>query len=196
MRWLALAIMGLGLVATPAVAAESSAEVAVSAPVSRGEFVSAVARWISYFEETSKKSLKSPKESVLLYVDLGGSLKDTVNELEGSYRLFEGVDDFSYGVFEPSKPLKRLQAVQILRNFVSLVESDAQCGVTLSVPREFRDRSSDQATAAAVDLLTTRRIFQGFPDKTFQAGENLSRRHFETLRSSFMTYLDSAVKKP
>lgn len=196
MRWLALAVIGLGMVAAPAVAAESSAEVAVSASVSRGEFVSAVARWIAHFEETSKTSLKRPKDSVLLYVDLGGALKETVNELESSYRLFEGVDDFSYGVFEPSKPLKRLQAVQILRNFVSLVESEAGSGVTLSVPRTFTDRFPDQATAAAVDLLTTRRIFHGFPDKTFQAGENLSRRHFETLRSSFMDYLDSAGKKP
>lgn len=196
MRWMALVAFGLGLAATPAVAALPSAEVAVSASVSRGEFVAAVARWIYHFEDSNKRSLRSPKDSVLLYVDLGGSLNETVNELESQYRLFEGVDDFSYGVFEPSKPMTRLQAVQVLRNLVSLVEADARAGVNLGVPRAFRDRSPDQATAAAIDLMTTRRIFQGYPDKTFKADEKLSRRHFEALRSSFLTYLDSAPKKP
>lgn len=196
MRWLALAIMGFGMVATPAVAATPSADFAVSASVSRGEFVQAVARWIYHYEDTYKRSLKNPKESVLLYVDLGGSLKETVHELESQYRLFEGVEDFSYGVFEPSKPMTRLQAVQVLRNLVSRVEADERAGVKLSVPREFRDRSSDQSIAAAVDLLTMRGIFIGYPNKTFRVDEKLSRRQFETLQSNFVSYMDTAVKKP
>ncbi|HEY9857364.1 MAG TPA: S-layer homology domain-containing protein [Stenomitos sp.] len=196
MRWLVLALMAVGMVATPAVAATPKAEVAVASSVTRGEFAQAVARWIDFYEDTYKRSLKSPKESVLLYVDLGGSLKETVNQLESQYRLFEGVDDFAYGVFEPSKPLTRLQAAQILRNLVTLVEADEAARVTLSVPREFRDRSSDQATAAAIDLLTTRRIFFGYPDKTFMAEEKLTRRQFEALRSNVMGYLETASKKP
>ncbi len=195
MRWLALALLGFGMVAPAAVAAPA-AEYAVSAPVTRGEFVQSVARWIYHYEDTFKRDLKSPKESILLYMDLGGSLKETVHEMESKYRLFEGVSGFSYGVFEPSKPVTRLQAAQILRNVVTLVESDARDGVKLTVPREFRDRSSDQETAAAIDLLTTRRIFYGFPDRTFQADENLTRRQFESLRSSVMGYLETAAKKP
>lgn len=196
MRWLALALLGLGMVTSPAVARTPASEYAVSTSVSRAEFVQAVARWIYHYEDTYKRNLKSPKDSILLYVDLGGSLKETVHELESQYRLFEGVSEFSYGVFEPSKPMTRLQAVQVLRNLVSLVEADAQAGVTLTVPKEFRDRVADQETAAAIDLLTTRRIFYGFPDKTFHVEEKLTRRQFEALRSSVMGYLDGASKKP
>lgn len=196
MRWLALALLGLGMIVPPAMATTPSATYAVSAPVTRGEFAQAVARWIYYFEESHKRNLKNPKDSVLLYVDLAGSLKETVRELEADYRLFEGVDDFAYGVFEPSKPLTRLQAAQILRNLVNLVEADERARVTLSVPREFTDRFSDQATAAAIDLLTTRRIFYGYPNRTFKPDEKLSRAQFETLRSNVNAYLESAARTP
>lgn len=195
MRWLALAVMALGMVATPVLAAPA-AEYSVTTTVSRAEFAQALARLIYYYEGTFKRDIKEPKESVLLYVDVAGSLQDTVRELESDYRLFEGVDDFAYGVFEPSKPLTRLQAAQILRNLVNRVESDERARVSLSVPREFKDRSADQATTAAIDLLTTRRIFYGFPDHTFHPDEKLTRRQFETLRSNVQSYLESAARKP
>lgn len=196
MRWLALALLGLGMVATPAVAATPVAEYAVSAPVSRAEFAQAIARLIYFYEDTYSRNVKNPKESVLLYVDVSGALKDTVRELESDYRLFEGVDDFAYGVFEPSKPMTRLQAAQILRNLVNLVESDERARVTLTVPRQFTDRSADQSTAAAIDTLTTRRIFYGFPNRTFQPDERLTRQQFEALRSNVKAYLENAARKP
>lgn len=196
MRWFAMVMLGMGLLVSPAWA-DAPHKLAEDRAVTRSEFVQAVGHWIHAYEQLAHKSLKHPKETILLYLDLNdGSVRDTALDLEKNYRLFEGVDEFHYGLFEPDVPMTRLQAAQILRNVVGLVESNTKARVTLATPKEFQDHFADPVDQQAVSELSARAIFHGFRDATFQPAQKLTHHQFELLQADFLHYLDVSAQKP
>lgn len=173
-------------IATASLAATASPD--ASAVVTRREFVGAAEAWLHAMENKSKRSFKHPKETILVYFDVPQDFKEHAIDLETNYRLFEGVDRFSYGTFGPKEPMMRLQAVQLIKNLVILVEQDGT--KALPSPAGFSDVPLDPVTAASLKLLLDRRILVGFPDQTLRPGDPLTRAQFEALSQRMGQYID------
>jgi hypothetical protein len=163
--------MSLPLVAALAVAT-------ADAPVTRLEFVTQESAWLDTLETRLHKSLKRPKETILVYVDVPEPFRARAVSLERDYRLYEGVDRFGYGTLDPNRAVTRRQATQLILNLLSLVET---LPTEPSAPLDFTDAPRDPFEVARIEVLLQHGILAGFPDKTLQLDAPLSHTQFAAL---------------
>ena len=209
-RRLVLALVGmLGLGFSPALAAEAPPvpsplpEVRPTPPprvtardltrlISRREFVEWVSTCIKGFEEYSGRSLEDPKDSILVYLDLGGGFRQEAIRLERRYRLFEGVEGFQYGLFEPTDAVERIQAFLLINKVASLIEKGLTRPdlVEIRAPRVFKDTPDDPLLAESVNLLSARGIISGVDRGSLNPGAPLTLGQFEKLKGNFFGYLE------
>ncbi len=166
--------------------------------ISRREFVEWVSQCIKAFEEFSDRSLEDPKDSILVYLDLGGGFRQEAIRLERRYRLFEGVDGFQYGLFEPTDAVERIQAFLLLNKVVSLIEKGMERSDLLEVraPRVFRDMPDDPLLAESINLLSARGIIAGIDRGVIDPRTPLNQGMFEKLKANMVAYLDRCKRIP
>ncbi|MEB3187423.1 MAG: hypothetical protein VKP72_08290 [bacterium] len=166
--------------------------------ITRREFVEWVARCIKAYEEFADRNLEDPKDSILVYLDLGGGFRQEAIRLERRYRLFEGVDGFQYGLFEPTDAVERIQAFLLLNKVVSLIEKGMERSDLLEIraPRVFRDMPDDPLLAEAINLLSARGIITGIDRGVIEARAPLNQGMFERLKANMVAYLDRCKRVP